>query len=135
MFGNKNLDNKETFLHCKKENFSESQKTHFSEGINHDFGPKIQFFLRFVSVKIRLEIMFNHFFDYKKENRPFNELNSLRVLLPTFKPVLKKQSDLLQDRCYVGDKMRNIAIQLVMQQCCKTSCTLFVASGLRRYFR
>ena len=33
--------------------------------------------------------MSNHFFDYKKENRPFNELNSLRVLLPTFKPVLK----------------------------------------------
>ena len=33
--------------------------------------------------------MFSHFFDYKKENRPFNEFNSLRVLLPTFKPVLK----------------------------------------------
>ena len=33
--------------------------------------------------------MFNHFFDYKKGNRPFNELNSSGVLLPTFKPVLK----------------------------------------------
>ena len=33
--------------------------------------------------------MFNHLFDYKKGNRPFNELNSSGVLLPTFKPVLK----------------------------------------------
>ena len=72
--------------------------------------------------------MFNHFFDYKKGNSPFNELNSSGVLLPTFKPVLKKkQTDLLQDGFYVGGKMRNTAFQLVMLQCCKTSCTLFVA--------
>ena len=38
-----------------------------------------------------------------------------------------KQPDLLQDGFYVGGKMRNIAFQLVMLQCCKTSCTLFVA--------
>ena len=27
----------------------------------------------------------------------------------------------------VGGKTRNIAIQLALQQCCKTSCTFFVA--------
>ena len=27
----------------------------------------------------------------------------------------------------MGGKMRNIAIQLGLQQCCKTSCTYFVA--------
>ena len=34
--------------------------------------------------------------------------------------------DLLQDRFYVGGKTRNIACQLVLQQCCKTSCSFFV---------
>ena len=37
------------------------------------------------------------------------------------------QPDLLQDRFYVGGKTRNIAIQLVLQQCYRTSCTFFVA--------
>ena len=50
--------------------------------------------------------------------------NILRVLPPMFKP------DLLQDRFYVGGKTRSIAIQLVLQQCCKTSCKLFVAVPL-----
>ena len=36
------------------------------------------------------------------------------------------QPDLLQDRFDVGGKTRNIAIQLVLQQCCKTSCTFLL---------
>ena len=46
----------------------------------------------------------------------------LRVLPPTFKPV--KQPDLFQDGFDVGGKTRNISIKLVLQQCCKTSCTV-----------
>ena len=48
----------------------------------------------------------------------------LRVLPLGFKPI----NDLI---CYktglmwVGGKTRNIAIQLVLQQCCKTSCMFF----------
>jgi len=38
-----------------------------------------------------------------------------------------KQPDLLQDRFDVAGKTRHIAIQLVLQQCCKTSCKFFVA--------
>ena len=37
------------------------------------------------------------------------------------------QPDLLQDRFDEGGKTRNIAIQLVLQQCCKTSRAFFVA--------
>ena len=37
------------------------------------------------------------------------------------------KTDLLQDRFYVGGKTRDIAIQLVLQQCCKTCCTFFLA--------
>ena len=33
---------------------------------------------------------------------------------------------LLRDRFYLGGKTRNIAIQLVLSQCCKTSCTFLV---------
>jgi len=36
-----------------------------------------------------------------------------------------QQPDLLQDRFDVGGKTRNIAIQFVLQQCCKTGCTFF----------
>ena len=43
----------------------------------------------------------------------------LRVLAPTLKPV--NNLILLQYRFDVGGKTRNIAIQLVLQQCCKTS--------------
>ena len=32
----------------------------------------------------------------------------------------------------MGDRTRNIAIQLVLQQCCKTSCTFFVARFTER---
>ena len=47
---------------------------------------KCAFFLYLFSVKIRLKIMINHFFDYKKENRPLNELKSdVSILQPTFK--------------------------------------------------
>ena len=41
------------------------------------------------------------------------------------KPVL--QQIRLLTGLNVGGKMRNIAIQLVLQQCCKTSCAFFVA--------
>ena len=37
-----------------------------------------------------------------------------------------QQPDLLQDRFDVGGKARSIALQLVLQQCCKTSCMFFV---------
>ena len=38
-----------------------------------------------------------------------------------------QQPDLVQARFEVGGKTRNIAIQLVLQRCCKTSCMFFVA--------
>ena len=41
------------------------------------------------------------------------------------KPVL--QQIRLLTGLNVGGKTRNIAIELVLQQCCKTSCTFFVA--------
>ena len=44
----------------------------------------------------------------------------LRVLLPTFEPVRWQVF-------FVTVKPRNIAIQLVMQQCCEKSCRFFVA--------
>ena len=31
------LDNKETFLHCKTDNFSECQKSYISKGVNPRF--------------------------------------------------------------------------------------------------
>jgi len=37
------------------------------------------------------------------------------------------QTRLFEDRFDVGAKTRNIAIQLILQQCCVTSCTFFVA--------
>ena len=54
----------------------------------------------------------------------------LRILPPMFKPVLQQ----IRSRCKVfffgggggGGKMYNFAIQLILQQCCKTSCTRFV---------
>ena len=49
----------------------------------------------------------------------------LRVLPPTSKPV--SQQIRLLTGLKVGGKTRKIAIQIVLQQCCKTSCTLFVA--------
>jgi len=45
----------------------------------------------------------------------------LRVLAPMLKRVL--QQIRLQGFFYAGRKTRNIAIQLVMQQCCKISYT------------
>ena len=38
-----------------------------------------------------------------------------------------QQPDFLQNRFDVGGKTRNIAIQLVLQRCCQTSCMFFVA--------
>ena len=55
-----------------------------------------------------------------------NELNSVvRRFATHIKPVL--QQIRLLTGLNVGGKTRNIAIQLVVQQCCKTSCTFFVA--------
>ena len=41
----------------------------------------------------------------------------------------------MQDKFHVGAKTHDIAIQLVLQQCCKTSCTLFVARFSYRTFK
>ena len=49
----------------------------------------------------------------------------LLVLSPTFKPVLYQIR--LLTVFNVSDKTCNIAIHLILQQCCKTSCTFFVA--------
>ena len=49
------------------------------------------------------------------------------------KPVL--QQIRLLTGLNVGGKKRNIAIQLVLQQCCRTSCTFFVAPRFFRIFR
>ena len=55
-----------------------------------------------------------------------NELNSVVARFTThIKPVL--QQIRLLTGLNVGGKTRNIAIQLVLQQCCKTSCMFFVA--------
>ena len=54
------------------------------------------------------------------------ELNSDVARFTThIKPVL--QHIRLLTGFNVGGKTHNIAIQLVLQQCCKTSCTFFVA--------
>ena len=54
------------------------------------------------------------------------ELNSDVARFTTHnKPVL--QQIRLLTGLNVGGKTRNIAIQLVLQQCCKTSCTFFAA--------
>ena len=49
----------------------------------------------------------------------------LHVLTTHIKPVL--QQIRLLTALNMGGKTRNIAIQLVLQLCCRTSCTLFVA--------
>ena len=55
-----------------------------------------------------------------------NELNSDVASFTThIKPVL--QQIRLLTGLSVGGKTRNIAVQLVLQQCCQTSCTFFVA--------
>ena len=55
-----------------------------------------------------------------------NELIAmLRVLPPTYQPVLQQVR--LQGFFSVGNKTRNIAIQLVLQQSRQTSCKFFVA--------
>ena len=38
-----------------------------------------------------------------------------------------QQPDLLKDRFELGSKMRNVALHLVLRQCCKTSFMSFVA--------
>ena len=53
-----------------------------------------------------------------------NCIAMLRVWSLTFKPVNNLIS-VLQDRFDVGGKTRNIAIQFVLQECCKTSCMFF----------
>ena len=53
----------------------------------------------------------------------------LRVLPPTFQPVLQQAS--LQGFFFVGAKKRNIAIQLLLQQSRQASCTVFVARFTR----
>ena len=53
----------------------------------------------------------------------------LCVLPPTFEPVL--QTNKVAGFVFVGGKTCSIAIQLVLQQCCKTSCTFFVARDTR----
>ena len=56
-----------------------------------------------------------------------NELNSDVTRFTThIKPVL--QQIRLLAGLNVGGKTRNIAVQLVLQQGCKTSCTFFVAN-------
>ena len=60
-------DRNETFLGPKKCNFSKSQKSHFSRGVNPCFWSKnVVFFLELFSVKIRLEIMFNNVLERKE---------------------------------------------------------------------
>ena len=55
-----------------------------------------------------------------------NELNKDVTRFTThIKPVLQQIRVLTG--LNVGGKMRNIAIQLVLRQCCKTSCTFFAA--------
>ena len=61
------LEEKETFFYYKNTNFSQSQKSHFSKGVNPCFWSKnVVFFLELFSVKIRLEIMFNNVLERKE---------------------------------------------------------------------
>ena len=55
-----------------------------------------------------------------------NELNSDVARFTTHIKPVSQQIRLLTG-LNVGGKTRKIAIQIVLQQCCKTSCTLFVA--------
>ena len=55
-----------------------------------------------------------------------NELNSDVARFTTHIKPLSQQIRLLTG-LNVGGKTRKIAIQIVLQQCCKASCTLFVA--------
>ena len=51
MMFNDILDNyKETFLHCKKDNFSECQKSHISKGVNPQFWSTMQFLFSIVFI-------------------------------------------------------------------------------------
>ena len=76
MFNNV-VDRKKTCFGHKKFNLSTVPKiVFFQRGQPILLVKKGSFFLYLFSVKIRIKIMFNHFFDNKKENRPFNDLNS-----------------------------------------------------------
>ena len=60
------LDRKETFFDYKK-NFSKSQKSHFSKGVNLCFWLKnANFFIFLLSLKTRLETRFNNVPDRKE---------------------------------------------------------------------
>ena len=69
------LEKKETFFYRKNKHFWQSHISHFSKGLTHAFGQKMQFFSLFVfAAKIRLQIRFNNvldrketFFDCKKD--------------------------------------------------------------------
>ena len=52
-------------IHDKKQNFSKHRI--FPKGLTHAFGQNMSFFLELVSVKIRLEIMFNNVLDTKQD--------------------------------------------------------------------
>ena len=61
------LEEKETFFYYKNTNFSQSQKSHFSKGVNPCFWSKNAiFFLDLFSVKKGLEIRFNDVLDRKE---------------------------------------------------------------------
>ena len=64
-------------------------------------------------------------FSFKVEKRATKNVQLVARFTTHIKPVL--QQIRLLTGLNVGGKTRNIAIQLVLQQCCKTSCTFFVA--------
>ena len=81
------LNRKETFFDCKNNNFSMSQKWHFSKGVNPCFWSKNAIFFHYLfSLKIRLELRVNNVLDGKK---PFfdckdNIFHSLKIRTHAF---------------------------------------------------
>ena len=58
-----------------------------------------------------------------------NELNSVVARFTTLVRTVLQQKRIENCCCFfffVGGKTRNIAIQLVLQQCCKTNCTFLL---------
>ena len=56
-----------------------------------------------------------------------NKLKSNVAHYTTHIQTCSQPPDMLRDRIDVGGKMHNIAIQLILQQCCQTSWIIFVA--------
>ena len=75
------MNKKETFFDYKNKHFTTSQTWHFSEGLTHAFGQKMQFFHYLFPLKIRAEVRVNNVLERKKtfldyKNKIFHSLKN-----------------------------------------------------------